>query len=290
MQSRAEAALARRRSLNTLPPMATDVVRADLAEAPTSGVRPYSRRWLNVLIDVIDGLPGSPWVTYLVLAAAMGILSTVQAWVGGLAPWGEVSLVQAGWGVFTVACLAAVHLVDGIARSAFDTVRPLTSIPEPEAARLRYELTVFPAVPSVVILALGIPLTVMGYIGDPVAAGVVGYSPLALALRAISESFVTAVLLVLILQAIRQLRCVRRIHDQVIRIDLFHPRPLYAFSRLTGVIGGALVAVVAFGLILAPSQAEVTSIWYVGWYLLFLGSAVGVFVIPLQGLHSRLAT
>jgi hypothetical protein len=269
--------------------MTTDVISVDVVEgAEAQPALPYGRSWLNGLIDLIERSPGSPWLTFLGLAVAAAIVSNLQMWAGGLAPWGEISWIQVGWGLFTIGTLMAVWLFDGIARSAFDTIRPLTSIADDEAARLRYELTVYPAKPALVILVVCIPLTVAGYFGDPAAAGVMGYTPAALVFRGITESFETAVLLVLICQAVRQLRCVRRIHDQVTRIDLFHPRPLYAFSRLTGAIAVALVAVVVFGLVLAPSQSEATSVWYVGWYGLFIGAAVGVFIVPLQGLHGRL--
>jgi hypothetical protein len=106
--------------------------------------------------------------------------------------------------------------------------------------------------------------------------------------RGVYEAFFTAIVLVLICQAVRQLRLVGRILDRVTRIDLFHPRPLYAFSRLTGGIGIALILVVVLGFVLAPSSTQAANLYYALWYVGFVGSGVVVFVVPLLGLHGRL--
>ncbi len=270
--------------------MATDVVRADLApaEATTPAVRPYAPSWLNVLIDWVERAPGPPWIVYVGLAAIAVVLSVGQGWLAGIARVGEVSLNQVGWGIVTIAFMAVIHVFERVAEWAFDTVRPLTSLSDEEAPRLRYELATFPAVPGAIVLVAALPLTFFGYVTDPAASGIVGYPPLAVLARGVYESFFTAVLLVLVCQAVRQLRLVTRILDRVVRIDLFHPRPLYAFSRLTGGIGIALVLVVVMGFVLAPSPTQSTNLYYAFWYVGFVGFGVIIFVVPLLGLHGRL--
>ncbi len=270
--------------------MATDVVRADQApaEATIPAARPYAPSWLNVLIDWIDRAPGPTWAAYIVLGLISVALSVGQGWLAGIARVGEVSLNQVGWGVVTIAFIAAVHVFERVAEWAFDTVRPLTSLADGEAARLRYEVAIFPAVPGFIVLVAAFPLTLFGYVTDPAASGIVGYPLVALVLRGVYESLFSAVLLVLICQAIRQLRLVTRILDRVTRIDLFHPRPLYAFSRLTGGIGISLILVVVMGFILAPSPTQATNLYYAVWYVGFVGFGLVVFVVPLLGLHGRL--
>lgn len=270
--------------------MATDVVRADPApaEATTPARRPYAPSWLNLLIDGVERAPGPSWAAYVVLGLSAVVVSVGQGWLAGLAKVGEVSVSQVGWGVVTIAFMAVVHLFERVAEWAFDTVRPLTSLSDEEAPRLRYELATFPAVPGAIVLVAALPLTFFGYATDPAASGIVGYPPLALAIRGVYESFFTAVLLVLICQAIRQLRLVTRILDRIVRIDLFHPRPLYAFSRLTSGIGIALILVVVMGFILAPSPTQATNLYYALWYVGFVGFGLIVFVVPLLGLHGRL--
>lgn len=269
--------------------MATDVVRADPAptEAATAA-RPYGRSWLNLLIDWIEKAPGPVWAFYVALGTIAVVISVGQGWLAGIAPFPEISLVQVGWGLVTIGFLAAIHGFERIAEWAFDTVRPLTSLEDDEAVRFRYELAVFPAVPGLLVLIAAVPLTVFGYATDPVASGIEDYPALAVVVRGLTESFFTAVLLVLICQAVRQLRLVRRILDRVIRIDLFHPRPLYAFSRLTGGIGASLILVVILGFILAPSATQATNLYYALYYVGFVGFGIAVFVVPLLGLHGRL--
>ena len=270
--------------------MATDVVRADVApaEATTPAARPYAPSWLNVLIDLIERAPGPSWAAYVVLGLIAVVLSVGQGWLAGLARVGEVSPSQVGWGVVTIAFMAAVHLFERVAEWAFDTVRPLTSLTDEEAPRLRYELATFPAVPGAIVLIPALPLTFFGYATDPAASGIVGYPPLALAVRGAYESFFTAVLLVLICQSVRQLRLVTRILDRVVRIDLFHPRPLYAFSRLTGGIGIAPHPGRRHGLrpgsVTDPGHEPVLR----ALVRRFVGFGVIVFVVPLLGLHGRL--
>jgi len=268
--------------------MATDAVRSEVMQAESPAARPYGRSWLNGLIDAIDAAPGPSWLAYLVLGAVSILLSTGPGWLAGEAPVGEIPLKALGWGVVTVAFIAATEIFERMAEGAFDIVRPFTSLSDAEAARLRYELAIFPAVPGLMVLLAAIPLTFYAYASDPVTSGVVGYPPLAIAIRGLFEAFFTAVLLVLLCQAFRQVRLVRRILDRVNRIDLFHPRPLFAFSRLTGAIGISLVLVVVLGTILAPSPTTAANLYYLLWYVAFVAFGVIVFVVPLHGLHARL--
>jgi hypothetical protein len=196
-------------------------------------------------------------------------------------------VIQAAWGILTVGLVAAVHGFDRLAQSAFDAVRPLLAADETEAARLRYELTVIPGRPAAAILVAAVPLTLMSYAADPIGSGVGGVPPLALTFRAINESFVTAVFLVLIYQTIRQLRCVDRIARRIERIDLFHPGPLYGFSRLTAAIGTVFIGFTLVGVVLSPST-YVDNPFYLAWLVVFLGFPVAIFVVPLYGLHRRL--
>ncbi len=87
----------------------------------------------------------------------------------------------------------------------------------------------FPALPGAVVLVAAVPLTLVGYVTDPAASGIVGYPPLALALRGAYEAFFTAVLLVMVCQGFRPAQARRPDpRPRHARYDLFHPRPLYA--------------------------------------------------------------
>ncbi len=266
--------------------MATDAVRADLATAATPGDLPYARSWIDALIGRIGRAPGSTWMVYAVLIV-LGVTGThIQGWLAGTVAVGQLSLVPFIWGALVFGVVAMVDVFSRIAGSSFDTVRPLTQLSDSEASRLRYELTVIPARTAIVAIGLSILVSLGYYLGDPVASGVAGLHPLTFAMRATAETFLSTVLIAFIAQTVRQLRLVSRILDHVTRIDLFHPRPLYAFSRLTSGIAVTLIGFLAAALAGAPS-GQAQSLLYLAWYVGIIAFSIVVFIVPLLGLHNR---
>jgi hypothetical protein len=149
-------------------------------------------------------------------------------------------------------------------------------------------LTVVPRRPAAVLLVAAVALSLSSYAADPVGAQVVGYPPVALAIRAVYESAISWVVLVLLYHTIRQLRLVSRIHASAARIDLFQPSPLYAFSRLTSQTAIGLILLQSPS-ILFISWTEPTAIFGVVWIGLIAIIATAAFVLPLQGMHDRIA-
>ena len=84
------------------------------------------------------------------------------------------------------------------------------------------------------------------------------------------------------------LRLVSWIHARAVRIDLFQPGPLYAFSRLTSRTGIGIVLLQAPTAFLIP-PTQVATVTWVAWLLPINLFAVAVFVLPLQGIHRRIA-
>ena len=255
-------------------------------------VRPYAPSWLNRLLDWIDRLPGPAWLAYGVVAVLSSVAGHFALWNAGLLPLWQFDPVQVFWGVYLPAQLWIIRHLDGVARSAFDAFRPAVDLDDETAARLRYELTVPPARPAGVIAVLVLPVTLLYYALDPVGSQVEGYGPASLAVRATAEWFVGAVLFVFIYHTVRQLRLVSRLHAATTRIDLFQPRPLYAFSRLTSRTGMALLILIASGLMANPPNLDSATFWtiWAPWAIGVPLFAVGVFVLPLLGMHQRLAS
>jgi hypothetical protein len=89
-------------------------------------------------------------------------------------------------------------------------------------------------------------------------------------------------------QAIHQLRMVERTYDLVGKIDLLRAKPLYAFSKLTARTGASFllltyyVAAVRPDLVLRSPALEALLVAMVP-------TAVACFVLPLRGMHRRLA-
>jgi hypothetical protein len=258
----------------------------------TPETHPYAPSWLNLLLDWIERLPGPSLLAYAVLALIAVLGGHFALWNSGLLPVGQLDAGQTFWGIYLPAQLWIIHELDGVARSSFEAFRPAADFDDATAARHRYELTVTPAIPAAVIALVMVPATFGYYALDPVSSQVVGYSVPALLARATAESFVGAVLMVFVYHTVRQLRLVSRLHAAATRVDLFQPRPLYAFSRLTSRTGIALLALTVSGLLANPPQVSSAAFWaiWAPWIVGVPAVAVLIFVLPMLGMHRRLAT
>lgn len=255
---------------------------------PAGSDRPYAPGWTDVAISWIRTRSWSPWLSYGVLITIGMIVSNAQNWLSGL-PFG-FAFTQTAWGIITVGFLGALDALNRVAGDAFDAFRPALGSSSIDQERARYELTTVPRGISLLILAISGPFTAMYYLSDPEASQVVGLSPVALVGRWLFESFFTALLILLVVQAIRQLRLVSRLHAAATEIDLFHPAPLHAFSRLTSLTGLAMISVVVVGTALNPAlltAGDFILVW-LPWLILFPAIALLIFIGPLLGMHGRL--
>jgi hypothetical protein len=256
--------------------------------ADSGAMLPYAPGWTDMAIAWIRTRPWPAWLSYGVLISFGIIASNAQNWLSGQ-PFG-FTFLQTAWGIVTVGFLAALDVLNRVAADAFDAFRPALGSASVDQVRARYELTTVPRRISLVILAASGPFTAAYFVADPVASQVEGLSPVALAGRWLFESFFTALLLILVVQGLRQLRLVSRLHAAATNIDLFHPAPLHAFSRLTSLTGLALLSVIIGGTILnrALLSADNFVLFWLPWLILFPGIALLVFIVPLLGMHGRL--
>jgi hypothetical protein len=197
---------------------------------------------------------------------------------------------QAFWGVFVPLTLWLVHHLSDVAGAAFDTFRPALTASDDEAARIRYGLTVIPARPALVVLVFSLLVTPLYYLVDAEASGVVGVSPVGMTLRYASEVFFGSIILVLVVQSIRQLRAVGRIHASATRVDLFRPAPLYAFSVLTSRTAMVIAVTFIIPSIVATGQTgdDTALVFVVPWMALGIVAAAAVFAVPLRGMQRRI--
>lgn len=251
---------------------------------------PYAPSWLDRLTRGLEALPGPTWAAYGVLLAAATALSVAIPLVSGRTDLDPL-VDQVFWGFVLATAVWLAAYLSRTAGDAFDRFRPALAADEASAARLRYELTVTPARPAWVLLAVGALGTPLYYIADPVASDVVGLSPASVALRYILELTFGAVVLVVLYQAMRQLRRVARIHDAATRVDLYRPEPAFAFSVLTARTAMAIALVFAVPALVAAAQvaSEANAILiYAPWIGLGIGSAFAIFLLPLRGMQQRI--
>ena len=274
--------------------MATEAVTASehehLADAAVSAGVPYGPSWVDRLLSWIEGLPGPTWLAYLALGAALTAFSIAQVMLGGETD--ALTIAENGfWGLVIAVTLWLVHHLAGVAGEAFDAFRPLLTVTDTEAARLRYELRVTPPGPALAILVFSAVSSPLYWWLDPASSAVAGLSPVQLALRFISEAFFGGLLLAFAYQSIRQLRAVARIHSEATQVDLFRPAPLYAFSVLTSRTAIVLALIFAItsavGAVQGGDQGSGTV--FIGYALIGVVLGAFVFVVPLLGMRRRIS-
>jgi hypothetical protein len=260
------------------------------AEPAASPARPYAPSWLHQLLLGLERLPGPPWVWYAALGLAVSLVYHLEFWTIGLSPFGQFDAENTFWGVVLIAELWTAAHIERVASSALDATRPALQLAAAEFERLRYELTVAPALPSAIALVAGAALTALAYIVDPVGSYIVGVPELFVVAAFLGQSLIIGILFVGLLQLVRQMRLISTTLDRSAIVDPFLPGPLSGFSRLTSQVGIAVVVLVTAGSFLTPVPAEPLA--FVVKSLPFLVGAPAIalvaFVVPLYGLHTRL--
>lgn len=250
------------------------------ASRPTAGVEPvfvapYSPSWVDRLAAGIEQLPGPYWLPYLAGFAA--VLALAAAFLEGSD--GRLSLQVAYTQVLPFYGFWLLHYLDRKAASALEVYRPAFLGEERELADIRWRLTTLPAAPALALSLAGL------VIGGVVSASWNAFN----AFQVLDRLTFIATLVFACLYAyhsIRQLRLVRQLYATRTRVDLHHVAPLYAFSSLS--------AQTAIGMLLLLSGAAlITPEGLVGGWLtgavVFAALAVSAFLLPLMGLHRRLA-
>ena len=246
------------------------------AEAsPSAFVPPYAPSWVDGLNGAIDRLPGPYWAPYLAAFLAYLGLVMLVAWRAEtpfpLERAFPVSLPFYGF--------LLIHYLNRRAAFSLGAFRPAFTGTEADSQEVRWRLTTLPAVPALVIslvsllLSIGSSLnwnraspeqvlTTLAYYATMVFAGLYAY------------------------HSVRQLRLVTSLYAGWSRVDIHDVAPLYSFSTLS--------AHTAIGMLLILSGAVLfTADKLTGGFaagaVLFGALAVLTFLLPLAGLHHRLA-
>jgi hypothetical protein len=261
---------------------------SDLTAAELGLGRPYAPSWLDGIVTWIDRVPGPAWLAYLVFSALALVWTTLVGWATGLVPIGSIDATQTSYAFYLVMPFATFHVLKRAAPTALRRFAPAMDATPAQLEGFEYQLTTIPARPALVIGIAAAGLDLLSWISDPVRSQVAGAPPAGLVLRAAGEFLLAAAWGVVIYQVVRQLRLVSRLHDQAVRVDLFHPAPLHAFSHLTVRAGIALVVIAAWSVITSPPDLLLTpvSVVFIGGVFVIGGAA---FVLPLRGMQRRLA-
>ena len=259
-----------------------------------SSALPYSASLVDRFILWLERLPGQTWLAF----AGLGLVSLVY---GGVViallerDPATLALRFTAIAMMPVLSLALIRHLNQVAGQSLDRFRPLLDLDRAELEQLRYQLTVLPERPVVIVFAFVIVFTIGGAFNAPANFEIDGASPAASFLVVFHSCLVGACYGALALQVVRQLVLVGRVHRLANRVDLFDMGPLHAFSRLTSQASlGMLVLIGILALttvrqLTAASSNQLATAVAVSVYATFAMAAVASFVLPLTGLHNRIA-
>ena len=253
--------------------------------------QPYPPSWFDRLLAGVDRLPGPAAAYYVVLWLVLLLVESALKWWDGTYPPGTFFLFHVWFAAVGPYALLVSHYLNAVASEALHACRPVLTVNEAEYTQLHYELTTAPPRPVRVATLLGLLFVLLWlpFPGNPTTPALAPLklytSPAALVLDTLIYSLHWALLGPAIYRVIYQLRVVQRILSAHLRINLFEPGPIYAFSHFTVLtaifllLGGYLWLATAPGALQRPTDLA---------FAVFLQlMAVLVFTWPLLGLHQR---
>lgn len=257
--------------------------------------RAYSPSWIDRIVSAIDRLPGPAWIYYVALALAVASLANVLRWMDRSLQFGSFDPFRVSEAFFAPYMLGAIHYLGLVARASLDSFRSVLGIGESELSRIRYELTTTPARQGFIIGLVGVVAGILNLLSAPAGYGIseanAGYTYVyAFAFAA----YTSAVGLLFFWHITRQLRHVNRIHAQASHIDIIEGSSLYSFSRLTALTGLAILVLIYFlnfflNSIRSQDPSVGTTPLSIGILVAGNSIAIASFVLPLYGMHMRLA-
>jgi hypothetical protein len=252
--------------------------------------RPYAPGWFDRLTDWVDRMPGPNSLYCLGLLLIQFGYVTALLWFNGKLPVGSMDL-RLVFGVVVAPYLLWVRFhLDRVAAAALDAFRPVLAVSDAEFLRMRYELTTLPARTTRVVTSVAIavfllnavllPDSIVFQYGSSLEAAFIVMGPMTLATAAVAA--------VSTVQAIHQLRMVERIYDLVGTIALLRTKSLYAFSQLTARTGVSFLLLAYYVAAVRPDLVS-SSPALEALLVAMVPTAVACFVLPLRGMHRRLA-
>lgn len=247
--------------------------------------QPYKPSWIDLLINWIEKLPVPAWIFYLVFAIVLVLVQVLFLWLDGGQYAEQLLPVIIFNGLLTPFALALIQVLDNLAETALNTMRPILDMSESEFEQYEFRLANMPFLAPLVV---GVAMVVFVFVMESVWVVPIRYAALeqipvfAVVYNIIDKS--SAFLLgILIYHTIMQLRLVNSINSNHIRVNLFQLGPLQAFSRVTAATAvGLLIGIYGWMLINPDLLSDPISLGFVAFFTIM---AAAVFLWPLVGAH-----
>lgn len=247
----------------------------------------YSASLVDRFLRWISYLPVPTWLFYLVLLAGLVVAFNSLAWIDGAVRSGVFDLYRSSVPFYAVGALALIHHLNRVARRSLAAFRPALGERDSDYERLVYELVTLPRRGTWVTLGLSVLFTVVYINFTPYLMVLFQRSPWLALGESLVYAFAFCMIGLFLYHTIWQLHRVKLIHATATNINLFRPMPLYAFSNLTAQTGIGLLLMNSFGIVTDPATFENIALITLTGGASFI--AVICFVIPLHGMHNRIA-
>jgi hypothetical protein len=251
---------------------------------------PYQPSWIDRFSHWVETLPVRSWLFHAVFGLALILVQILFLWLDGGLDAGELLPVIIFNGLAIPFLLALIQLLDNQAVSALDAMRPVLDMSEEAVGQAEYRLANMPFLGPLLAGLVTTALTILTplWTAEPVRYAALEQLPVFAVVFHIVDKGSAFLFGVVLYHTVRQLRLVNAINLNHVRINLFHLRPLRAFSKLTASTALGLLIFVYLWMFINPEL--LTDPLIVGYALLFTALAVVVFVWPLWGAHRLMQT
>jgi hypothetical protein len=256
--------------------------------AAESNLEPFKPSWIDRFNEWVEKLPVRPWIFYLLTGVVLILVQILFLWLDS-GPFAEELLPVIIFNALAVPyLLAVILLLDRLALDALKIMKPVLDMTGQEFEKYQYKISTMPVRAP---LLAGLAMMGLAILTSLVATEPDSYTALAqlslftavFRIVDISSAFLFGVVFY---HTIRQLRLVNEINAQHVRIDLFHLKPVQAFSRLTAATALSLLLFIYGWMFINPELLADPLI--LGLSVLLTILAVLVFIWPLWGVHRRM--
>jgi len=251
----------------------------------------YAPSWPDRFFAWLERLPWPLWVSYPALFALNVGLAHSPVWVDRVIPAGHLEptlMLPALWFVLQG---GLVHYLDHAAAQAAERFKVGIEEHAERSEGLSTRLQTMPARPVAALSALVIVSVTLVTVTNPQALYPEVESVLGRVLGALSFAVGFLFAPILFYHTVRQLRIVSELYSLVGSVNLFDLEPLYSLSGLTARTGMGWILVLSLNLV-QNALARPFGLGF-GFLLVSLGlvffSALAAFLLPLLGIHGRLA-
>jgi len=268
----------------------TSIESTNLAEfQATLKSPPYPPSWVDHFTGWVSKRPFRSWKLYFAIGVLLVLFETSLWFIG---EFNEItSLFPPRWtvSVSIIVSITLIHYLDASAEQAIIGLRGRYELDDDLFLELRYRLTTLPALPTILV-SFGnvIFFSVVAWLtsGAPRQLSAISSSGYLIAyfIYGLAGAWIYGTF---IYHVLHQMLIVYRLPHNLSSIDLFDLRPLYMFSRITAVSALGVLAINAPIFMSIPAFA--TSLIGLVVAVTNVLLAAAVFVLPLVGIHRRLA-